>query len=192
MDNKTVQSKKKRISILAIIEVLILAFGILLSISSTLKPLPYTLRYVWCFACVLLGIAMIAVLIVLIRKRFIWLLGFAFIIIYLFAAGSGAITCELNASRLRRVDYFRGKEVVATINDTTYKWDGESVSYDRSNLEVIDYSTLEKAGITIDGKKSSYAMLRCMDSPDIALEVYGGATGIFLILSPEGEKNENG
>ena len=81
MDNKTVQSKKKRISILAIIEVLILAFGILLSISSTLKPLPYTLRYVWCFAFVLLGIAMIAVLIVLIRKRFVWLLGFAFIII---------------------------------------------------------------------------------------------------------------
>jgi hypothetical protein len=185
MNNKTVQSKKKRISILAIIEVLILAFGILLSISSTLKPLPYTLRYVWCFAFVLLGIAMIAVLIVLIRKRFVWLLGFAFIIIYLFAAGSGAFTCELNASRLRRVDYFRNKEVIATINDTTYTWDGESVLYDRSNLESIDYSTLEKVIVTIDGEESSYGLLHCIDSSDLAIEVYGGGTGIFLILSPK-------
>ncbi len=191
MDNKKF-NQKKRISILAIIEILILAFGVLLSLAYTVKPLHYTLKYAWCFVFTLLGIAMIAVLIVLIRKRFVWLLGFAFIIIYLIAAGSGAITCELNASRLKRVDYFRGKEVVATINDTTYKWDGESVSYDRSNLEVIDYSTFEKAGVTIDGEKSSYAMLRCTDSPDIAIEVYGGATGIFLILSPEGDKNENG
>ena len=192
MNNKTVQSKKKRISILAIIEVLILAFGILLSISSTLKPLPYTLRYVWCFAFVLLGIAMIAVLIVLIRKRFVWLLGFAFIIIYLFAAGWGAFTCELNASRLKMVNNFRGKEVIATINDTTYTWDGENVSYDRSNLDYIDYSTLEKVSVTIDGEESSYVLLQCIDSADLALEVYGGATGVFLILSPEGEKNENG
>ena len=187
MDNTTTQPKKKGISILAIIESLILAFGVLLSISSTVKPLPYTLRYAWCFVFALLGIAMIAVLIVLIRRRFVWLLGFAFIIIYLFAAGSGAITCELNAGRLKRVDYFRSKEIIAVINDTTYTWDGESVSYDRSNFEDIDYSTLERVNVTIDGERSSYALLQCTDSPDIAIEVYGGATGIFLILSPEGE-----
>ena len=185
MDNETIQPKKKRISILAIIEIIILTFGVLQSVSSTVKPLPYTLRYVWCFIFALLGIAMIAVLIVLIRKRFVWLLGFAFIIIYLFAAGSGAFTCELNASRLRRVDYFRNKEVIATINDTTYTWDGESVLYDRSELEDIDYSILEKVIVTIDGEESSYGLVQCIDSPNIAIEVYGGGTGIFLILSPK-------
>ena len=185
MDNEAVQPKKKRISILAIIEILVLLFGVLLSVSSTVKPLPYTLRYVWCFVFALLGIAMIAVLIVLIRKRFVWLLGFAFIIIYLFAAGGGAFICELNTSRLKRVDYFRNKEIIATINDTTYTWDGKSVLYDRSELEDIDYSILEKVIVTIDGEESSYGLVQCIDSSDLAIEVYGGGTGIFLILSPK-------
>jgi hypothetical protein len=42
--------KRKHISVLGIFEILILLLGIFLSFFSTIKPLKYTLKYMWSFS----------------------------------------------------------------------------------------------------------------------------------------------
>lgn len=173
---------KRRVSIPAIVEILILLLGTVMSMSSTIKPLRYTAKYVWCFVFPILGVGLIMFLILTIRKKLIWLFGLFFIIFYLFVGGYGAFVCELNASRLKRVQFYEGKEVMALIDGVTYSWDGESVTYDYEGLEYIDPAKDVK--VLVNGEEKRYGVLGSADSLDIYIEIYGGGTGIFLKLAP--------
>ena len=69
--SKGLKLKRKYFSILGILEILILLLGVVLSVSSTIKPLRYTLNYLWCFCFPVLGIAFVVIMIILIRKKFV-------------------------------------------------------------------------------------------------------------------------
>ena len=109
--------RKQPVYLFTIIEVLILIFGVISSLSSTVKTLKYTNKYIWCFAFAVLGLVFIAILIFNIKKKLIWLLGIALILLYLIIAGFGAIVCELNSARLNRLSYYKGKSVEVKIDD---------------------------------------------------------------------------
>ena len=177
--------EKRRISLFAIIEIIVLAIGVAMSFSSTVKPLKYTMRYAWCFIFPLLGVGLIAFLIVKIRKKLIWLIGLGFIIMYLITAGYGAFVCELNCSRLKRISGFTGKEVRAVLGEIEYTWDGESASYNPENLEYMKPDDRLNLKVTVDGEKAHYGVLTSSDDDCLYLEIYGGGTGIFLKLSPK-------
>ena len=50
LDKETEKTELKgRISLLMILEIIILAIGVAISTGSTVKPLKYTTKYVWCF-----------------------------------------------------------------------------------------------------------------------------------------------
>lgn len=66
--------KRKYISVLGIFEILILLLGIFLSFSSTIKPLKYTLKYMWSFSFTILGLIFVVIMIILIRKKFVSLI----------------------------------------------------------------------------------------------------------------------
>lgn len=175
--------QKGRISLFTMMEIIILALGVVMSISSTLKPLRYTAKYAWCIAFPILGAMMIIYLISKIRKKRIWLIGIGFIMLYLFVAGFGAYICELNSSRLNRLSYYKGKEVRAILGDTEYKWDGESVSYNPEKLEYMDPMEQQNLTITVNGESKRYGVLKSTEDHCIYLEIYGGGTGIFLKLT---------
>ncbi len=177
--------EKRSISLLTIIEIIVLAIGVAMSFSSTVKPLKYTARYAWCFIFPLLGVGLIAFLIVKIRKKMIWLIGLGFIIMYLITAGYGAFVCELNNSRLKRISGFTGKEVIAVQGDTEYIWDGESASYNPEKLEYMKQDERGMLKVTVDGEEAHYGVLTSSDDDCLYLEIYGGGTGIFLKLSPK-------
>ena len=176
---------KKAVSLFTIIEIMILVFGVISSISSTVKTLKYTNKYVWCFAFAVLGVVFIAVLIYNIKKKLIWLLGIGLIFIYLIVAGYGAIVCELNSARLNRLSYYKGKSVEVKIDDVIYEWDGQSVTYDSRELTYISESLEGNHAIHIlvDGEEKKNNILINPDNDTIYLEITGGGTGIYLILS---------
>ena len=107
-------------------EILILLFGVAMSLSSTIKVLRYTSKYIWCFVFPLIGLGLVAFLIIKIRKRFIWIIGIFFIFLYMFVGGYGAYICEVNTVRLKRIQFYEGKEVIAIMDGKTYSWDGET------------------------------------------------------------------
>ena len=184
VDNGNAEGKKA-VSLFTIIEIMILVFGVTSSISSTVKTLKYTNKYVWCFAFAVLGVVFIAVLIYNIKKKLIWLLGIGLIFIYLIVAGYGAIVCELNSARLNRLSYYKGKSVEVKIDDVIYEWDGQSVTYDSRELTYISESLEGNHAIHIlvDGEEKKNNILINPDNDTIYLEITGGGTGIYLILS---------
>lgn len=178
---------KQSVSLFTIIEILILIFGVILSISSTVKTLKYTNKYVWCFAFAVLGVVFIAILIYNIKKKLIWLLGIVLILLYLIIAGFGAIVCEMNSARLNRLSYYKGKSVEVKIDDIIYEWDGQSVTYDPRELTYISES-LEadhKIRILVDGEEKKNNIYVNPQNDNIYLEITGGGTGIYLILEPK-------
>lgn len=179
---------KKAVSLFTIIEIMILVFGVISSISSTVKTLKYTNKYVWCFAFAVLGVVFIAILIYNIKKKLIWLSGIALILLYLIIAGFGAIVCEMNSARLNRLSYYKGKSVEVKIDDVAYKWDGQSVTYDPRELTYISESLDgdHKIRILVDGEEKKNNILINPNNDNIYLEITGGGTGIYLILESKG------
>lgn len=179
---------KKAVSLFTIIEIMILVFGVISSISSTVKTLKYTNKYVWCFAFAVLGVVFIAILIYNIKKKLIWLPGIALILLYLIIAGFGAIVCEMNSARLNRLSYYKGKSVEVKIDDVAYKWDGQSVTYDPRELTYISESLDgdHKIRILVDGEEKKNNILINPNNDNIYLEITGGGTGIYLILESKG------
>ncbi|MCR4695950.1 MAG: hypothetical protein K5654_01410 [Lachnospiraceae bacterium] len=177
------ENKKRGVSILGIFEILILLLGVAISIRTTIKPLHYTTKYVWCFGIALIGLVFIAILIILLKKRFVWLIGALLIFIYIYVAGFGAIVCEVNAGRLKRVSWYEGKEVIAVLDDTTYVWDGKSVIYNSSDLEILDKSRLKTCEITVDGESRNCEIYKEPDPRHIFLEVESSSTGIYFVLT---------
>ncbi len=184
MENSEKKSKKSYISILGIFEICVLAFGLAMSVSSTIKPLKYTLDYLWCFAFPLLGVALIVPMVLLIKKRYVWIIGALFIIFYLYVGGFGAIVCELNYSRLHRVSFYEGKQISAEIGGQIYRWDGESVTYDGENLNYLNNSGNRGDDIVlfVDGEETEGMLYESTVDKNYYMLIYGGGTGIYLIL----------
>lgn len=188
MEEKEPIEKKGRISVLTVIEIGILTIGVLMSISGTIPTLAYTFRYIWAFGFAVLGIAFILLLIVRIRKRFTWLIGIACIVVYLIAAGYGYIVCAMNTPRMRRLESFEGKHVYAVIDGTTYEWDGKSVCYNFHELTELEheyYTEDHTVHIWVDDEEHHYILYTDMNTSNIYMQIYGGGTGDFLVLSPD-------
>lgn len=178
--------KRKYISVLDIFEILILLLGIFLSFSSTIKPLKYTLKYMWSFSFTILGLIFVVIMIILIRKKFVSLIGIGLILVYMFVAGFGVVVCEMNAVRMQKISVFEGKEVVLTIDDSFYKWDGKSVSYDPSNMEYVGISGLTEKTIlcTVDGESKKFGIYLDSQQREVYyIEISPSGAGIFLKLT---------
>ena len=186
MENSEEKSNKGDISILGIFEICILVLGVGMSVTSTIKPLKYTLDYLWCFAFTLLGMVLIVPLILLIKKRYVWLIGALFILFYIYVGGFGAFICELNYSRLHRVSFFEGKQILAEMGGRTYRWDGRSVSYNDENLNYLNNLRNYEDDIIlfIDGEETENMLYDSSVDENLYMQIYGGGTGIFLILKP--------
>ena len=96
---------------LVIIESIILSLGVIISFQGTLKAALLSSKYIPYFLFAVLGIAFIVILIRLIKKKLTYLLGIGFIVFYLIFAGFGYVVCEMNAGRLKRLDYYEDKMV---------------------------------------------------------------------------------
>ena len=177
------EKPKGKVSVFAVIEMIILAFGVAMSLSSTIKVLRVTDKYIWCFVFAAVGFLLIVILAVNIRKKYTWLAGIIFIVFYLFFAGYGAFVCELNASRIKKVEYYSEQGVTAEVGDVSYEWDRESVTYNPDGLEYLDESVEPYQKIRIGEEERKLCIYTGSDPNVIYIEVYSGGTGIFLILS---------
>lgn len=165
-----------------IIECIILALGVILSIQGTLKASMLSAKYIPYFLFAVLGIVFISILIALIKKRFTFFLGIGFIWVYLIFAGFGYIVCEQNAARIRRLNYYDGRDVRLYVDEELYEWTGEAF-YQSRDLEPVDIS--DKGGyVTIDGDRRNVGFVYAMPGEDDTFyyEIYGGSTGDYLIM----------
>ena len=151
-----------------IIDSLILAVGVIVSFLGTLKASKISGRFVPYFLFAVLGIALIAVLIRFIKKKYTSILGIGFVIIYLVFAGFGYIVCERNAGRF--------------IDGETYAWTGEGF-YDSEALEPVDVSTSEAYFMT-DKYNLSLDVVYVMPGEDntIYYGFFGSETSEYLIM----------
>ncbi len=175
--------------ILAVIESVILAIGVLFSITETTRVIKYDVKHIIFYAFALLGVLFIAVLILLIKKRFVWLIGIALIVVYLIAGGYGAIVCEFDYANLKRLAFYEDKNITAEFDGNTYNWDRERYYVKRRDLICVEDAAVNNGyKLYIDGEKESKSVYtKPDDEKNIYVEVYGGGTGLFLILSPEGD-----
>lgn len=167
---------------LVIIECIILALGVILSAQGTLKAASLSGKYVPYFLFAVLGIAFIVILIRLIKKRLTYLLGIGFIVFYLFFAGFGYIVCEMNAARIKRLNYYEDKNVWLEIDGESYAWTREAF-YSSEDLKPLDVSGNE-AFFVVGGDKKRVSFVYVMPGEDdtVYYEIYGGATGDYLIM----------
>ena len=165
-----------------IIECIILAFGIILSIQGTLKAANLSSKYYPYFIFAVLGIAFIVILVKLMKKRFTFLLGIGFIMFYMIFAGFGYIVCEMNAARIKRLNYYKDKDVSLEIDGESYEWTKEAF-YNSENLEPLDVGGNE-AYFVVNGDRNRVSFVYVMPGEDdtIYYEIYGGATGDYLIM----------
>lgn len=184
MQNDTeTKLNKKRVSILGIIEIIILLFGTFLSITGTLAPLKYSMKYAWCFVFALLGLVFVAIMIILLRRKFVVLIGLVLIIIYFFAAGWAYIICEMNMMRLARIAFYEDKEVILTVDGSTYEWDGKSVSYSDEGLLPVDTSDSSNTYIfTVNGEDGRGGLYKDATGA-YYVQTSPSGTGIYLIFS---------
>ena len=165
-----------------IIDSLILAVGVIVSFLGTLKASKISGRFVPYFLFAVLGIALIAVLIRFIKKKYTSILGIGFVIFYLVFAGFGYIVCERNAGRFSRLRYFEGKNARLEIDGETYAWTGEGF-YDSEALEPVDVSTSEAYFMT-DKYNLSLDVVYVMPGEDntIYYGFFGSETSEYLIM----------
>jgi len=165
-----------------VIECIILGLGVLLSIQGTAKAVSCSDSYIPYFLLAALGIAFIAVLLILRKKRFTFLIGIGMIHLYLIVAGFGYIVCVQNAARMRRLDYYKGKEIVALIGEDRYVWTGEAF-YQSRDLKPVDVREY-RASVTIESETRSLNFIYVLpgDEETIYYEIYGGSTGDYLVL----------
>ena len=176
---KAEDSMKKR---LTVIECIILAIGVLLSILGTVKAVKQSDAYIPYFLFAVLGIAFIVILICLIKKRFTFLAGIGFIVFYLIFAGFGYIVCEVNATRLKRLSYYKDKEVRLVIGSDEYAWTGEAVfsSKDLTPLDVRKDNAVFKSGN--EKLNVGFVYYKPGENDTVYYEFSSGATGNYMVM----------
>ena len=167
--------------ILLAIECVILALGVIISTQGTIEAVRFSNSYIPYFGLALLGVAFVALLIYFREKRLSWLIGVFMIVVYLFAGGAGYFNCTLNAGRLKRLENYKGKKVIACVGDTCYRWTGE-VSYSGDGLEPRMMESLATITVGNDSERLTYYFVDPADPDTIYYQIYGGATGDYLIL----------
>ena len=170
-----------------IIECIILFLGVLLSIQGTVKVVAYSVSYIPYFIFAVIGIVFIVVLFLLRKKKLTFLLGIGMIFCYLITAGFGYIVCVQNAARMKRLEFFEGKEVVINVGEEEYIWNGEAV-YQSENLVPVDV-TSDNASVTVSGEKKSISFVYVIPGDDdtIYYEIYSGSTGDYLVMEKQAE-----
>ena len=118
----------------------------------------------------------------ILKKKFTFILGIGFIILYVVFAGYGYIVCEMNAARIKRLNYYEGKAVNLEIDDKSYAWTGEAF-YNSHDLEPLDVGGND-AYFVVNGERKRVNFIYVMPGDDktIYYEIYGGATGDYLIM----------
>ena len=189
-ESRELKVKLKYISILAIFEMVILFIGVLMSIRSTTRVLKYDFKYAGYYAFALLGLAFIAILILLVKKKYAWIIGLTFIIVFLIVGGFADLVCEANYSRLKKVNYYKGKTITAEYNGNYYEWDGESYFFYRKDMVLEDHPSVNNDyKLYIDGEESKMCIYTSPeDTENIYIEIFGGDIGAYLILAPESQE----
>ncbi len=88
--------------VFVILECVILALGVFLSLTATIGAVKLSAKYIPFFLIAALGIMFFVILIKRIDESFAALLGFALILIYLFVAGSGYAVCSLKTNKMQK------------------------------------------------------------------------------------------
>ena len=167
---------------LTIAECIILVFGVILSITGTVKAVKLSSSYIPYFGFAVLGIAFAVVLFILRKKRFTFLAGIGMIAAYLIVAGFAYIVCTVNATRMRHLLFYEGKIIVMTIDDKHYVWNGEGY-YNSSDLKPVDVSE-QNAFLSVDGenKELSFVYMNPGDEDTVYYEISGRNTGEYLVM----------
>lgn len=172
---------------LTVVECLILVFGVILSITGTVKAVKLSTSYIPYFWFAVLGIVFAVVLFILRKKRFTFLAGIGMIAIYLIVAGFAYIVCTVNATRMRNLLFYEGKIIVMTIDDKHYVWNGEGY-YNSSDLKPVDVRE-QNAFISVDGedKELSFVYMNPGDEDTVYYEISGRNAGEYLVMERIGE-----
>jgi uncharacterized membrane protein YgdD (TMEM256/DUF423 family) len=167
---------------ITIIECIILVIGVLLSIEGTAKAVMHSSSYIPYFGFAALGIVFIILLIVLRKKRFTFIAGICMIVFYLIFAGFAYIVCLTNAARMKRLEYFEGKEVYVLIDDEKFVWTGEGF-YRSENMIAVDVRD-KSAVFSVDGDTTAISFLYELPGDDdtVYYMIYGGSTGDYLVM----------
>lgn len=165
---------------LPIIESIIMAIGVLLSVQGTAKAVSYSSSYIPYFGFALLGVVFIAVLIALRKKKMTFLAGIFMIAFYVIVAGFAYLVCVANASRMRHLETYENKTVTATIGDDQYIWNGEAF-YQTGNVSPVDVRD-KGAYVTVDGEKRDLYFIYVIPGEDNVFyyEFYGD--GEYLVM----------
>ena len=162
------------------LECFILAIGIALSVSGTVKIIRYSTSYLPYFGIGVLGATFIAFLIVFRKKKFSVFVGIGLIVFYLFFAGFAYLVCQANATRLRHLEHYNGKEVYLYANGEWYKWNGET-EYNTAGFQGMNLNG-QDAVIQIgdEEKDVSYVLYNPKDPNTLYYEFY--SSGDCLVM----------
>ena len=169
-----------------IAECIILVFGVILSITGTVKAVKLSPSFIPYFGFAVLGIVFAVVLFLLRKKRFTFLAGIGMVFVYAVVAGFAYIVCEVSRVRMKHLQFFEGKEVVITIDDRRYIWTGEGF-YNPEHLKYVDLRE-QNAFFSVDGEDKELMSIY-MDPDDedtIYYEISGRNTGEYLVMERTG------
>ncbi len=169
---------------LTIIECIILALGVLLSIQGTAKAVSHSTSYIPYYGFALLGIVFIVVLILLRKKKKAFLLGIGMVVVYAIVAGFAYLVCVANASRMRHLESYENKTVTAAIGDEQYAWNGEAY-YQAGNLSPVDVRD-KGACVTIDGEKRDLQFIYVIPGEDNVFYYDYYSDGGYLVMEKTG------
>ena len=104
------------------------------------------------------------------------------IVFYLIFAGFAYIVCLTNAARMKRLEYFEGKEVYVLIDDEKFVWTGEGF-YRSENMIAVDVRD-KSAVFSVDGDTTAISFLYELPGDDdtVYYMIYGGSTGDYLVM----------
>lgn len=165
------------------LECIILAIGIALSVSGTIKIIRYSTSYLPYFGIGVLGVAFIAFLIIFRKKKFSVFVGIGLIVFYMFFAGFAYLVCQTNSVRLRHLEEYNGKEVYLYAGGEWYKWYGET-EYNTADLQGMNLYGQDAAIIVGDEEKEvSYVLYNPKDPNTLYYEFY--SSGDCLVMKKQ-------
>ena len=169
-----------------IAECIILVLGVILSITGTVKAVNLSSSFIPYFGFAVLGIVIAVVLFLFRKKRFTFLVGIGMVFVYAVVAGFAYFVCEVSRVRMKHLQFFEGKEVVITIDDRRYIWNGEGF-YNSEHLKCVDLRE-QNAYFSVDGedKELMFIYMNPDDEDTIYYEISTSIDGEYLVMKRAG------
>lgn len=169
-----------------ITECVLLLLAALVSALVTADAVAYAEKFIPYFAVALLGAALAVLLFVLRNNRFALFLGIAFLFVYLVTAGFGGLACQVNKTRLRRLESYKQHSVQLILRGRQYDWDRESITYTPTDMELLPLQDAQQAELRYDGEKrdAAYSLYLRRGEDVVYYEISSSGTGEYLVLTP--------